>query len=319
MGLARGGVVVAAEVARRLGLPLDALAVRKVRHPFQPEYGIGPVTPGGGIFVRPDPRRDRCGRPVPRSPRRGRVPRRSSLDIDAACPRVALAGRICVLVDDGLATGATMVAAARWSLPTGASRVVIAGALLVPLRRSNSFAPRPIWSSAPTRRRPSFRSASGMGTSARFPTSPGCRAAGGIVAAGDSASCRRRRRRRSARGRPRASAGGGRDRPLRPRDRAAAGTARETSPSPTASTTPGSGRSSLTSSRPMRRSTASGCSTSPSSALVWVRPRAGPEARWTPAPLRLGYFGASTGAVGLTVGGRRQPVGAGDRLARGAP
>ena len=46
VGLARGGVLVAAEVARRLGLSLDALAVRKVGHPWQPEYGIGAVTPG---------------------------------------------------------------------------------------------------------------------------------------------------------------------------------------------------------------------------------------------------------------------------------
>src|SRR5579862_8733353 len=44
-GLARGGVVVAAEVARILGAPLDAIAVRKVGHPWQPEYAIGAVTP----------------------------------------------------------------------------------------------------------------------------------------------------------------------------------------------------------------------------------------------------------------------------------
>src|SRR5262245_31675042 len=53
IGLARGGVVVAAEVARRLGVPLDALAVRKIGYPRQPEYGIGAVTPGtGGVYVR---------------------------------------------------------------------------------------------------------------------------------------------------------------------------------------------------------------------------------------------------------------------------
>ena len=54
VGLARGGVVVAAEVARRLGLPLDALAVRKVGHPLQPEFAIGAVTPCGGVFLRSD-------------------------------------------------------------------------------------------------------------------------------------------------------------------------------------------------------------------------------------------------------------------------
>jgi len=55
VGLARGGVTVAAEVARRLSLPLDALAVRKIGYPFQPEYGIGAVTPGaGGVYLRSD-------------------------------------------------------------------------------------------------------------------------------------------------------------------------------------------------------------------------------------------------------------------------
>ena len=52
VGLARGGVVVAGEVAASLGLPVDALAVRKVRHPLQPEYALGAVAPGI-VFVRP--------------------------------------------------------------------------------------------------------------------------------------------------------------------------------------------------------------------------------------------------------------------------
>ena len=52
VGLARGGVAVAAEVAAALDLPLDALAVRKVGHPLQPEYALGAVTPGGGVYVR---------------------------------------------------------------------------------------------------------------------------------------------------------------------------------------------------------------------------------------------------------------------------
>jgi hypothetical protein len=52
VGLARGGGVVADEVARALGLPLDALAVRKVRHPWAAEYAIGAVAPQGGVYVR---------------------------------------------------------------------------------------------------------------------------------------------------------------------------------------------------------------------------------------------------------------------------
>src|SRR3970040_326422 len=52
VGLARGGVQVAAEVARALAAPLDVVAVRKIGHPLQPEYGIGAVTPGDGVYVR---------------------------------------------------------------------------------------------------------------------------------------------------------------------------------------------------------------------------------------------------------------------------
>ena len=52
VGLARGGVLVAAEIARELQAPLDAVAVRKVRNPWQPEYAIGAVTPLDGVFLR---------------------------------------------------------------------------------------------------------------------------------------------------------------------------------------------------------------------------------------------------------------------------
>jgi putative phosphoribosyl transferase len=45
-------VDVAAEVARALSAPLDVVAVRKIGHPLQPEYGIGAVTPGDGVYVR---------------------------------------------------------------------------------------------------------------------------------------------------------------------------------------------------------------------------------------------------------------------------
>ena len=124
VGLARGGVVVAAEVAGALGLPVDALAVRKVRHPLQPEYALGAVAPGV-VFVRP-------GIDVPE-----RVAEAAAAEASAASEQldrrlhahrgpVDVRGRTCVLVDDGLATGATMVAAIRWARSRGASRVVVA-------------------------------------------------------------------------------------------------------------------------------------------------------------------------------------------------
>lgn len=124
VGLARGGVVVAAEVAAALGLPVDALAVRKVGHPLQPEYALGAVAPGV-VFVRP-------GIDVPARVAEAAVAEATmaaeELDrrLHARRGPVDVRGRACVLVDDGLATGATMVAAIRWARSNGAARVVVA-------------------------------------------------------------------------------------------------------------------------------------------------------------------------------------------------
>ena len=126
VGLARGGVTVAAEVARGLSLPLDALAVRKVGHPLQPEYGIGAVTPGpDGVYVR-----SHDG--LSEAELRGAIElAKAKADVlDRSLHEyhrpLDLRGRTVVLVDDGLATGATMVAAVRWARGQGATRVVVA-------------------------------------------------------------------------------------------------------------------------------------------------------------------------------------------------
>jgi putative phosphoribosyl transferase len=125
VGLARGGVVVADEVARALGLPLDALAVRKVRHPWAAEYAIGAVAPQGGVYVRgPD---GLTGAQVARAVASASA-EADELDrrLHADSPPAELEGRSCLLVDDGLATGATMIAAVRWARSRGARRVVAA-------------------------------------------------------------------------------------------------------------------------------------------------------------------------------------------------
>ena len=126
IGLARGGVTVAAEVARRLGLPLDALAVRKIGYPSQPEYGIGAVTPGeGGVYLRTD---EGLGEAELRAVVVRAWAEADALDreLHVRHDRLDLDGRTAVLVDDGLATGATMIAAVRWARAAGASRVVVA-------------------------------------------------------------------------------------------------------------------------------------------------------------------------------------------------
>jgi putative phosphoribosyl transferase len=126
VGLARGGVPVAAEVARQLSLALDALGVRKVGHPWQPEYALGAVAPGGGeAFIRSH---DDLG-----DAELQRVIEQAKVQADALHRSLheqrapaEIQGRTVVLVDDGLATGATMVAAVRWARGRGAARVVVA-------------------------------------------------------------------------------------------------------------------------------------------------------------------------------------------------
>ena len=126
VGLARGGVPVAAEVARSLSLSLDALAVRKIGHPWQPEYGIGAVTPGqDGVYLRSNDglTEDELRLVIAQAQAKAEA-------LDAVLhrdrPPLALNGKTVLLVDDGLATGATMVAAVRWARHQGAARVVVA-------------------------------------------------------------------------------------------------------------------------------------------------------------------------------------------------
>lgn len=135
VGLARGGVVVAAEVARVLGLPLDVVAVRKVGHPWQPEYALGAVAPDDGVYVRgPDGLSDEELAAAVEAAKARAVELDRTLHAGRA--PVLLEGRPCLLVDDGLATGATMIAAVRWARGRKASRVVAA----VPVGASQSAA-----------------------------------------------------------------------------------------------------------------------------------------------------------------------------------
>jgi predicted phosphoribosyltransferase len=134
IGLARGGVEVAAEVARVLDAPLDVVAVRKVGHPLQPEYGIGAVTPGDGVYVRGPNGLTEEELAAVVEETRGKA---ALLDqrLHGEHPAVELAGKSALLVDDGLATGATMIAALRWAKTSGAARVVAA----VPVAAASSL------------------------------------------------------------------------------------------------------------------------------------------------------------------------------------
>jgi len=122
LGLARGGIPVAAVVAEALDAPLDVLVVRKVGHPANKELAIGAVTPSGeGVLAAP-------GSPgvqalVEASQEEARAMERR---LHGERSPLEVSGRTCILVDDGLATGATMVAACRHARAAGAARVIAA-------------------------------------------------------------------------------------------------------------------------------------------------------------------------------------------------
>ena len=117
LGLPRGGVVVAAEVATILGAPLDVLVVRKLGLPGQPELAMGAIAAiGDGVeTVRVESVLTAAGVEEPvfeevRQRELGELRRREVAYRGGRAP-LPLAGRDVVLVDDGLATGATMHAA----------------------------------------------------------------------------------------------------------------------------------------------------------------------------------------------------------------
>ncbi|WP_239080328.1 phosphoribosyltransferase [Paractinoplanes brasiliensis] len=129
LGLPRGGVPVAAEVAAKLHAPLDVIIVRKVGVPWQPELAMGAVGEAGtsvvnrGVVRRTGVKPDELG--AAQAHARVEVQRRLQALRGDRAP-VRLAGRTAIVVDDGIATGSTARAACRVARALGAARVVLA-------------------------------------------------------------------------------------------------------------------------------------------------------------------------------------------------
>jgi putative phosphoribosyl transferase len=129
LGIPRGGVVTAAEVARVLGVPLDVALARKVGAPANAELAIGAVGPDGSAVIDENLARrvgataewvaravEREQQEVAERARRFRSER----------PPLDVAGLEAIVVDDGVATGSTAVAVGRWLAGAGARRRILA-------------------------------------------------------------------------------------------------------------------------------------------------------------------------------------------------
>jgi putative phosphoribosyl transferase len=128
LAIPRGGVEVGAVVADALGSPLDVVIPRKVGAPANPELGLGAVAEGVEVLDRRliqilgvDERYLR--REI--AAQQGEIARRASAYREGR-PPAAVHGRVAVIVDDGVATGGTAVAAVRWARARGAGRVILA-------------------------------------------------------------------------------------------------------------------------------------------------------------------------------------------------
>jgi putative phosphoribosyl transferase len=129
LGIPRGGVIVAAPVARALGVPLDVVVARKVGAPGRPELALGAVGPDGALVI--DPVVEDATRPSRRFVEAAVAAARAEVEERLAHYRagrspLVVAGRRVVVVDDGIATGSTAIAAGRWLGAAGAAHRLLA-------------------------------------------------------------------------------------------------------------------------------------------------------------------------------------------------
>ncbi|HEX9717552.1 MAG TPA: phosphoribosyltransferase family protein [Actinomycetota bacterium] len=128
LAIPRGGVIVGEVVARQLGVPLDVVVPRKIGAPGNPELGLGAIAPGVRVI---DPRmvemlgvsESYLERQI--AAEEEEIERRLGA-YRGGRPPADVAGKVAVVVDDGVATGGTAFAALRWAKAQGASTVVLA-------------------------------------------------------------------------------------------------------------------------------------------------------------------------------------------------
>ena len=128
LAIPRGGVIVGEVVARELGAPLDVVVPRKIGAPGNPELAIGAVAPGIRVL---DPRMVGALGVTDRYLEREIAEQEAEIErrqqaYRGGRPPQPVQDHVAIVVDDGVATGSTAVAALRWARARGAERVVLA-------------------------------------------------------------------------------------------------------------------------------------------------------------------------------------------------
>jgi predicted phosphoribosyltransferase len=131
LGVPRGGVEVARVVADRLDAPLDIVVVRKIGAPGNPEFAAGAVDVDGTVHANPMARVDPSWLERAAVPEQAEAQRRLA-EYRTGMGPLDLTGKTAIVVDDGIATGLTALAALRWLKGRGASRTVLATPVMPP-------------------------------------------------------------------------------------------------------------------------------------------------------------------------------------------
>ena len=125
--LPRGGVPVAKEIADALNCPLDLIIIRKIGHPWNPEYALGAIAEDGLLVVKEEElaRVDRDWFAAEKQRQLQEAARRRQLYLGGKQP-LSAAGKIAILVDDGIATGSTMLVAVKKVRREKPAKIVVA-------------------------------------------------------------------------------------------------------------------------------------------------------------------------------------------------
>ncbi len=128
--LPRGGVPVAKEIAKALNCPLDLIIIRKIGHPWNPEYALGAIAEDGLLVVQEEDltRLDQDWFAAEKQRQLQEAARRRQLYLGGKQP-LSAAGKIAILVDDGIATGSTMLVAVKKVRREKPARIVVAVAV----------------------------------------------------------------------------------------------------------------------------------------------------------------------------------------------